>query len=497
MAVLGLQALVLAPAVRTGFVFDDAINSSFTGAVGLERSTFWAVVWDVVRSWIVEAGRFFPTGFYQGYAQFHLIHDLGAYKALIIGFTLLSSAAAYALLRRLGSSAAAAGLAILVATTAIQFRHYHDPVLAYSGLTQIVLTEVLVSAIAFDLWLEHRRRSYLLAAAFLLVLASTTYELAYLLVGVHVVVAWRRTGLRRALRASAVPLAVSASFVALAVVLRVLATSADTSYRPAAGFEPVARTFANQVLGALPLSYVLLDPHRIFPSIGQLATERVAGVDLLVWSLGAVLAFVFVRAAWMAPSRTGLRSSTTAGVGVAAVLLLGAALPISLAPKYQGELRAGLAHIPVLVEYYAVGILVTAAVGTVTRIRRRIVAALVAGAFAIVLGGVGLVQLEANQQVAEQLRPERVERTAVERALHRGLLDTVTDGSDLYTELSRPWATREFFYQHAGKRVRLRVAVPPPVDGGACPPASPAAYALVIEGAGDDRRFHLQCLGPT
>lgn len=104
--VAALQIVLLWPALRTGYLFDDEVNSSFPGDTERLGTTYLAHSWDIASGWITGQGRFFPVSFFQGYAQFYLPGGVVAYKALLLVLVVLSTACLVALLRRLGVATA-------------------------------------------------------------------------------------------------------------------------------------------------------------------------------------------------------------------------------------------------------------------------------------------------------------------------------------------------------------------------------------------------------
>ena len=243
---------------------------------------------ECLEAWLTTNGRWFGVGVLQGTLVFQFVHGLLAYKALLLVLVLLSTASVYALVLRLGASRPGAALIALGATLTFQFRLYHDPILSYVGLQQLVLIEMTLSALTFDIWLRQRRRWALGVSLLLIAIASSTYDSAPLLCGLHLVVAlaWRRKlvpGVLAALPA----LAMGTAFLALSFGLRVRYPTMD-GYEAEFSAGKIAGTLGNQLSGTLPLSYVGFNPGDRFMYRGHTLLETMGVGSILAGVLVAI-----------------------------------------------------------------------------------------------------------------------------------------------------------------------------------------------------------------
>ncbi len=443
--VAAAQVTFLWPMLQTGYLGDDSLNVDVDATAEQAGQSFVAWSWDSAWHWVTDFGRWFPLAFVQTYGEFHLIGDRLAYKLLLLVFVLVATLAVAALLLRLGVPAAGAGLVAVVATLCLQFRAYHDPVLAYVGLQQAVLAEVALSVLLFHVWLRGGRGPPLAGSIALMVIAGSTYESAPLLVALHLAVAVaERGGLGRGVRAAAPLLAVGAAFLVTSLVLRAIADDRLPGYEPRFAPGRVLGAFGDQVSGTIPLSHLAFDPAGLF------SRDTLTPV-----SLGAVLAALAVGLLTLVLLRTRRepapgepRPSMPVGLlaALGALLLVLPAAPIAIATGYQDELRPGLAYLPVFVQAFGLGALAVALGSLVARRldpARRRAAAAGASVLAGLVAGAGF---QANVAVTDALARLGDTRVTTVEALDRGLLDRVPAGARVATVAEIP-VYRAFLYR--------------------------------------------------
>lgn len=466
--VLAFQVLFLLPTLRTGYIADDAINSSFTGALQLKGVSAWDAANSVSNGWVHNQGRWAPLGFYWAYGEWHLLHSLLAYKLLQIAAVLVAGSFTWVLLRRVGYGRAAAALAVLLAGVVIQLRVYYDPILSFTQGTAIVWCLYSGSLILFALWLRRRKFGWLAGSLVLLFLACATYEGPALMFPLFWLVAWRLApSLRGAARAAIAPTILSLAFLVLGAVLRSRASAgAGGPYAPSFNLKEVVFTTTDQFLAAVPLSYRIFDPSNLFPN--RLDTNLPLSIAI---GLAAALCAWLILRRCSAPE--GLFESSFAGrrnlgwlaaFGAAVVILTGS--PIGIAARYQDELVAGLGHIQVFFGYIGVGMIGAAlTIACARAIRGGLIVA------AVVIGVIAAVTFSANQVVVESYVPIRQMRDTETSALKAGLFAGVTPGSTLYPAqvATSPWEQDAFYRLNSG----VPLAVKPPWELYPLTPATP------------------------
>src|SRR2546430_1654226 len=74
----------------------------------------------------------------------------------------------------------------------IQLRAYHDPILSFFGLLQLLVAGTLLSLLALETYLERRQGAWLALSVLLYLACLLLYEASYLLFLLHSLLIWRR-----------------------------------------------------------------------------------------------------------------------------------------------------------------------------------------------------------------------------------------------------------------------------------------------------------------
>lgn len=359
-ALLGLAALGLAPALGAGYWAEDIYYSAMIPANPiLHDSTWLAETSDQVRHSLL-VGRFYPITPVITAAAFALFRSVVAYKAYIVGMTLVDVVLFYALVRRLTGRKGFALLAGMMAVGLFQFRLSVDPILGYYGQIQWVIAAFLLSLIWLRRHLAGGRPAWLGASAGAYLLCTLAYEMTYTLAAIPLFLILRARPGRRAGLAMAAPFVASAGFSAgMTILVRRLHPS--DNYVHTTDLDPVRAlgSFLCQVSAGLPLSYYLADPLRLFGRGRGLA----AWVDWLlqpgviaVAGLGLAVTFRTLRKARRAATDLGPVDDRTL-VGLGLLLATCPAVLTAISPYHRSYLGPGVGWIGVMVQYYGVALL--------------------------------------------------------------------------------------------------------------------------------------------
>ncbi len=453
-----LAAAVVWPTFDAGWYADDAYWANLRGALEAGRATLGDALGPAFGEWLGRNGRIYPVHLLQKYAVFYVFTSLTAYKLLLITLTVASIEAFRRALARY-APVPFSNLCALAAVTLLQQRGYHDSTLAYFGMTQAVVIELSAAAACLAASLRLRSPLYGILGVLAYTIAALTYESAYPLCVLYVLAAYALTRSRRAaLRAGLPYVAVGAGLIAASLIARATRPlSPDFAYRFSGDALTVGRTLLIQVAGAFPLTYWSFDPSGLF---GRMSVPAfVANTPL-----NPLLFIAFGGCAWAALVRAStdavdLRFAAWCGAAIAVL----PALPIAIVAKYQGELRPGLAYLPVFIQLFGVAMLLSAlALAVLRNTRARAVHVALAACFALT----GTVTAAANVRLGRELRGPAIARASLERSLEGGLLHALPDGTTVAFVQHFDWvsarnqdrfddSTTGLFYAHGRKRLTV------------------------------------------
>jgi hypothetical protein len=446
-----VAALILSPVLSSGLYSDDIANSTIAGDLVLNQATVWQSISARISTWI-ERGRFIPlvTVYFD---LFWLLLGPNVFTAKII--SLLSVCAAICMAAVLSwrlSGSSLIGLLVLVVTPlCIQLRGGNDPVLSYPGMMPIVLVALCVQGLLCDAYCRERKRGFPLLIGVIYGLSLLFYELAVLGLPLVIAIASGR-GLAprdwvRLLLPSTVALGLY--FVALAVV-----RSDGVGY---AGIEiasdvtGIARTFGNNLLGAVPFGYQLTDPEGVFGN-GVRHGAR--------WIFSAAMTFLYLVIAVVVASKLGALSAAEPGPRIASsikaglVLIFGAAGIMSLSGGYQGR-ALGTIHIQGLMLSFGSAIVLSSLIAaTLTKLRRRGPRIAALAAFVVGASLAATISYRSSATVVTVQNNAHDHDTWVRMvgALESGVVNDLPERAILFAPPAPVWFNPSFVAMHTGKR---------------------------------------------
>ena len=397
-------------------------------------------------------GRFMPIGLIDLYGPHYILHDRVTYKLILVGLTILATLCVARLMVVLSMPTELALLAAALSAVTYQLHNFHDPLLAYSGITQLVTILFALSAIAFARWLRGGRSLDLLVSLALMIVANLTYEAAYPLVVMHIAVVLVE---HKRFRSLAKPLLLTAAFLLPPLIARSGATGA---YGIDAQPLRVIPTLARQLSAPLPMANYL-DPYgpRALPTNG-LWNPGLRGALIALLMLPVIVAAAGTARGWRPRRRVVAGLALVAG----GMLVLPAGL-VSLAERYQEQIRWGVGYLPVFFGYVAVGILGALAFWCVSRLVPSVPLVVAAALFVGVIGGANAL---GSSKVVQLSRPVAVARDQIDEALRAGLLnDTASETMLLFDrrQIGSPngpwlpgyfWGIDNWFFTITGRRMR-------------------------------------------
>jgi hypothetical protein len=457
MGSLLLVLLFLAPALRTGWMSDDQYNANLPGYWAYNRQGVLEELAGEIRLWMLYQGRLNPLVHAWKDGWYFCVRDVRLHKALILALVLANLGLLYRLLRSLSLPRGGAALGALLTGLLVQFRLYHDPVLAFNGLMQLVTGLLLVSLLLVRRYATGGATGYLAASVAVYLVACLTYECMILLFLAHAAILLAALPTRRAVAACIPFAAVSAGHLGVTFLLRrgPAYLGANGPYALGLHITAVTRTLQHQLLATLPGIYGLRDPSRLFAR-GELVRMCLQSLWL------GLLVFPCAWASGRDLLRRPLAAGTTSLLSVlGAMLLLLPAIPVAVCTKYQRELGMGLGYLSVYSQAFGLGMLALGAlarVGEAAAARPAVRQGAVALAALLVAGGATL-NYSSNRKVVQAVRPDSLLRPQIEHLIQRGLLERVPRDATLladgFTWDSVPMTGSYFYTTHAAKRLRM------------------------------------------
>ena len=372
-AILGfvvLAALCLSPTLKTGYISDDNFSSLKPGMLRVANKSLVAFTLENVRSSMQE-GRFYPLHWVPFNGVFFFIQDVYYYKVYILLLVISNLLLFILFLRKISGDTGFACLAASLTLMLIQLRAYHDPILSFFGLLQFLVAGTLLSLLALETYLERRQGAWLALSVLLYLGCLLLYEASYPLFLLHGLLIWRRRPELRAWMRTFSPFLKAAVFcVLMSVLLRWLhpvdyskPTESTAHYQMNLAPGTILATLLRQTSGALPLSYFLTDPAGLFAGVkrpGVLA-HWVRRWDVLAITLVAlgVCLLSLRRGPREESDEPPLRSDWTLTTLLGVLLAVLPAVAITLTSRYQGEIVIGRSYVPVYVQYFGIGLLLS------------------------------------------------------------------------------------------------------------------------------------------
>ena len=190
LALFGFNLLINLKVLQSGYFNDDMINSQVPGVVPFVFDSIFDLTKYYFSEWIRNQGRFFPLAWY-GYYVFDFFDTLIAYKLYCIFFITVSNFVFGYFVYQISQSKELSYLVILITPVLFQYRLYHDPILSYGGLMQLILIYTILSLILLVKYLKTKNIIFLVGSVMFYLFSLLTYEITYTFFLLHVLIVWR------------------------------------------------------------------------------------------------------------------------------------------------------------------------------------------------------------------------------------------------------------------------------------------------------------------
>ena len=459
MLILLLTAASLSMLIRSGYYWDDAVNSTAYLAEKKDSISTLDHVLTFMRKYL-ELGRINILSIY--YYFFFYIENVSVYKALIILTILIDQLIFRNVLMEYGVSRAGSRLGMLLIPLMLQTRAYQDPVSGFYSLMQVLTAEMLLCALFLRRWLVSGKAKPFWFSLVIFGIGLLTYEVCFpFLAMICLIILCHRKNFWKTVRDS-LPFA-GLTLLMLGAVYLVRNLFFRTEY-PGVAFNlelpRVLRAALTQLSAGLPLSFYSADyPSAVmghaYPAgtflnysfLSFLGAVQLSDILILVVSL-LVIRKLHASAAVQSSSKVPL---TVLGISFAVLPMI----TVALSERYQGQLMPGLGYLPVYMQYYGVTVLLLCLILFTKPSAGK--QALFTAAFAVIL----LLNLQNNRAVTKIMNRSFYEaRNAGEAALHGGILDFLPRDAVLISVNDRrfiwesDWNNRGLYTQFYGNNAR-------------------------------------------
>jgi len=463
-----LAVLMLAPLLSSGFVSDDSFMSYTKGTFLYYNQNLGDSIYSSIKGWLLNIGRFDPLSIALMNTLFTIIgQNAFIYKLTILIFIIINILSFGYFIKLMTASRSMSLLAILMAPLFFQIRIYHDPIVSFHLLMQVVFLFTILSMISLISYLRNGGNKYLISSLLLYLLSLLSYELTYPFFILYFIIIYINSGnkgLNYSLRLSAPFLFLSLLCISIPFIARIYfgiplvgaeaynATSGDSfklTYVPNLNPMVYIITLAKQTTAAFPLSYSMvhkIDLKVLFSGISPF----IAGLYFLFYLIisNAVVNELFM----LRKSYFNIKLFSIFGLFL---LILPGAL-VALSPKYQHELSWGTGYLPVYISYFGLMIITLCAIYKIYNklyINKRYISFLTL-VFALIFSLTGSITYASNVSALNELNDAQLyPRIIIEDGLEDGLFKFVPDDAVLLTDPSHEWDQPGFYLMNSGVRL--------------------------------------------
>lgn len=435
---------MLSPVLDSGYTLDDSHLSLTRGYLIESNRDLITYTWAYIDYWAIHTGRFFPIAFATGYFLHYFINQLSLYKLITILFIFINIAIFSYFIYILTSQKPAAFLTFSLTPILFQLRLFHDPILGYALLMQLVFLFTILSLIFLIKYMKSDKRSHMILSVALFAVCILTYEIAYpFLIFIILIIYYSQKNSHNKIKLIIPFFILSLLGISIPILLRlyygVPLIGNDQSYVLNPNMFAISSTLMKQVTASFPLSYFIFDPSKIFSDF-----KPVKLYSILLFVLLFILYKHLFENIKPMPPRIGI---------IGLFLLVLPAVVISLSSRYQASVVWGIGYIPVYISYFGLSAIFIYIVSRLTNSPKRVFIII-----AIVFATIGALNYSNNIYVVENSNAYWLyPRLIIENGINDGLFNSIPDRSTLILDSNYPWDQPAFYIMHS----KVRSILPP------------------------------------
>lgn len=334
--------LVLFPVLSSDYFGDDLYNFQTIGAVPYYFDTVYDMTAFYFKQWL-DIGRFYPLAWYL-YELFYVLDDVFLYKLFLIFITVLAVSIFSWLVSVFSKDNRLVLIVLIVTPVLFQFRFYHDPFLSFQGLVQIASIFCFLSIGFYKKHIANEGFFNLFLSLFFWICFVLLYEISYIFIFIFIIMYWfgnKKDG--------SVFYFIFFLSVVIAIVgwLRVHSVQTIDAYNPSFDLYNIVNAWFFQVLSTAPLSYASISSFAIYLGAFELVLVFIF-LFLMQSSLLSKLNF---------PCHKVYRDRSIYILSL--FLLFMSGFLISFSPRYQEQIRFGIAYLPIFMQYFGLSLLLS------------------------------------------------------------------------------------------------------------------------------------------
>ncbi len=339
-----LLILFFIPLFNSGYYGDDSINSFIKGSIGFNNTTVNKISNDIFNSWLNDAGRFNPLSFYV-YFFFNYCTSLVAYKILIFIFILLNILAFSYWLKINYNDVILNRFPFLLLLICLQFRIYHDPVLSFHFLIQLIFLYSMFSIICMEKFFKSQSIFYGTLSIIFNILGLLTYFELFFVISFSTLLLsiYNLKCNRRKMNCIFILLFFTSQIILFLLNIYLRLTHGNIYNGTSVGIDifNILRTFYYQIISSFPLIYAINNHNILFDSL----RNTITWYNTLSTIIFAFLFFITLN---------NLKSKNHYNKLFVLFIVFSVfpSILVAVSEKYQNELVLGLGYLPVYYQYF-------------------------------------------------------------------------------------------------------------------------------------------------
>lgn len=337
--------------LKSGLYSDDIynINSPAVEYFGTSVREFTS---DIIGAWI-SMGRFYPLAFY-AYGLYDLVPSVAAYKLCICISIAINSYLIYKLVRMYLPKEYALCSLLLFPVFCNMSATFHSAVYGFHMLIQNNLTLILLSFIFLQMYLDKRKKRYMVISCISYAAALLMYEIPYPFILVHIFIcAINEKNVKKTIINSIPLVSIWSAGIAANIIVRLNATVEKYT---SIGFDikKIIVTFVNQLSSSFPIiRYIKEAPQFGMPKNISGFFESLAVSDIVV--AVSLMAMVLLGTIELKKHKSAVdfRKSVICIILGLCIAVFPAAL-IALSSKYQSIITFGVGYIPTYISSFGI-----------------------------------------------------------------------------------------------------------------------------------------------